>query len=98
ERVVFGEDGLLASIRPGQVIVDLSTAAPESTRKIAARLAEDAISYLDAGVSGGAAAAEKGLLTLMVGGDAGALERIEPVLNAFATKIFHVGESGAGHA
>ena len=97
ERVVFGEDGLLGATRPGQVVVDLSTAAPESTLKIAARLADDGISYLDAGVSGGAAAAEKGSLTLMVGGDGAALERIDDLLRSFATQIFHIGESGAGH-
>jgi len=97
ERVVFGEGGLLAAARPGQVVVDLSTAAPESTRKIAARLADDGTSYLDAGVSGGAAAAEKGSLTLMVGGDGAALERIDDLLRSFATQIFHIGESGAGH-
>lgn len=97
ERVVFGEGGLLAATRPGQVVVDLSTAAPESTRKIAARLADGGISYLDAGVSGGAAAAEKGSLTLMVGGDGAALERIDELLRSFATQIFHIGESGAGH-
>ncbi|MDP3951848.1 NAD(P)-dependent oxidoreductase [Microbacterium sp.] len=97
ERVVFGEGGLLVATRPGQVVVDLSTAAPESTRKIAARLADDGISYLDAGVSGGAAAAEKGSLTLMVGGDGAALERIDELLRSFATQIFHIGESGAGH-
>lgn len=97
ERVVFGEGGLLVATRPGQVVVDLSTAAPESTRKIAARLADGGISYLDAGVSGGAAAAEKGSLTLMVGGDGAALERIDELLRSFATQIFHIGESGAGH-
>lgn len=97
ERVVFGDGGLLAAARPGQVVVDLSTAAPESTRKIAARLADDGISYLDAGVSGGAAAAEKGSLTLMVGGDGAALERIDDLLRSFATQKFHIGESGAGH-
>lgn len=97
ERVVFGGDGLLGATRPGQVVVDLSTAAPESTRKIAARLADGGISYLDAGVSGGAAAAENGSLTLMVGGDGAALERIDEQLRSFATQIFHIGESGAGH-
>lgn len=97
EHVVFGEDGLLGAVRAGQIIVDLSTAAPESTRKIAAELAERDVRYLDAGVSGGAAAAEKGALTLMVGGDADALEQIRPALETFATKIFYSGGSGAGH-
>lgn len=97
ERVVFGADGLLGEVRAGQVVVDLSTAAPESTRKISARLADAGVRYLDAGVSGGAAAAEKGTLTLMVGGDAGAVEEVHAVLDLFATQIFLIGSSGAGH-
>lgn len=97
ENVVFGNDGLLEAVRAEQIIVDLSTAAPESTRKIASQLADVDVRYLDAGVSGGAAAAEKGALTLMVGGDADALERIRPTLAAFATQVFYSGESGAGH-
>jgi 3-hydroxyisobutyrate dehydrogenase-like beta-hydroxyacid dehydrogenase len=97
EAVVLGDDGILANIRAGQVVVDLSTAAPESTRRIAGLLAEKGASYLDAGISGGAAAAEKGTLTLMVGGEADALERVQPVLAHFATNVFHLGASGAGH-
>lgn len=97
ERVVFGADGFLGEVRAGQVVVDLSTAAPESTRKISARLADVGVRYLDAGVSGGAAAAEKGTLTLMVGGDAGAVEEVHAVLDLFATQIFLIGSSGAGH-
>lgn len=97
EKVVYGDDGVVASARAGQVIVDLSTAAPSSTREIAQQLAAQGASYLDAGISGGAAAAEKGALTLMVGGDAEALETVRPVLDYFSASIFHVGTSGAGH-
>ena len=97
ERVIGGDEGVLAHVRAGQVVVDLSTAAPDSTRRIHAQLAERGAAYLDAGVSGGAAAAEKGALTLMVGGDADALERVRGVLDAFSSKIFHCGASGAGH-
>src|SRR5690606_23183013 len=97
ERVVLGDGGLAESVRDGQIVVDLSTAAPESTRGIAARLAESGAAYLDAGVSGGAAAAEKGALTLMVGGDADALQSVRPELELFATQIFLIGPSGAGH-
>lgn len=97
ERVVYGDSGLIANAREGQVVVDLSTASPDSTRKIAEQLAAKGASYLDAGISGGAAAAEKGQLTLMVGGDAAALETARPVFDYFATSIFHVGVSGAGH-
>lgn len=97
EAVVYGDPAFLDAVREGQVIVDLSTAAPESTRRIAADLAERGATYLDAGISGGAAAAEKGTLTLMVGGDADALERVRPVLDRFSEQVFLCGGSGAGH-
>jgi 3-hydroxyisobutyrate dehydrogenase len=97
EAVVLGPEGLVAHAHAGQVIVDLSTSAPASTRKIQALFAEKGAQYLDAGISGGAAAADKGELTLMVGGDAEALEIARPTLDYFSANIFHVGESGAGH-
>lgn len=98
EHVVLGEDGLLGATRPGQVVVDLSTAAPASTRRLHAALAEVGVDLLDAGVSGGAAAAAKGTLTLMVGGDAEALDRVRPTLDPLASAIFHMGGPGAGHS
>ncbi|TQR85271.1 NAD(P)-dependent oxidoreductase [Mycobacterium hodleri] len=97
ETVVYSDPAFLQNVRPGQVIVDLSTSAPASTRNIAADVASRGASYLDAGISGGAAAAEKGTLTLMVGGDVAALEVARPALDHFADKVFHCGESGAGH-
>jgi 3-hydroxyisobutyrate dehydrogenase len=97
EAVVLGADGVLAHARPGQIVVDLSTAAPDSTTRICGRLAERGAAYLDAGISGGAAAAEKAALTLMVGGDAEPLDRARPVLDLFSAHIFHCGPSGAGH-
>ena len=81
----------------GSLVVDLSTASPESTRRISARLSEIGVDYLDAGISGGAAAAEKGALTLMVGGPASALETARPVLEVISARIFHCGDSGACH-
>ena len=102
ESVVFGTrpeaDGLLQFARPGQVIIDLSTSAPSSTQRISAALAEQGIEYLDAGVSGGAAAAEKGTLTIMAGGSAAALESVRWVFGPIAAKIVHMGASGAGHS
>jgi 3-hydroxyisobutyrate dehydrogenase len=97
EAVTGGEDGLIARARPMQVIVDLSTASPASTRAIHTELVAKGAGYLDAGISGGAAAADKGILTLMVGGDPRALEQVRPVLDCFSAKIFHCGDSGAGH-
>ncbi|WP_238013244.1 NAD(P)-dependent oxidoreductase [Dactylosporangium sp. AC04546] len=97
EAVVLGDDGVLANARPGQIVVDLSTAAPDSTVRLHRLLAERGAAYLDAGISGGAAAAERAALTLMVGGDAAALERARPALELFSAHIFHCGPSGAGH-
>ncbi|MEV6634789.1 NAD(P)-dependent oxidoreductase [Actinoplanes sp. NPDC051470] len=97
EAVVLGDDGVLAHAREGQIVVDLSTAAPDSTVRIHALLAERGAAYLDAGISGGAAAAEKGALTLMVGGDDEPLATARPVLDLFAGHIFHCGPSGSGH-
>ena len=91
------EDGLIAHARKGQVVVDLSTAAPSSTMRLAKRFAERGASYLDAGISGGAAAAEKGALTLMVGGDNAAADRLRDVFAPFSTKVVYMGASGAGH-
>jgi 3-hydroxyisobutyrate dehydrogenase-like beta-hydroxyacid dehydrogenase len=97
ERVVFGEGGVLAHARVGQVVVDLSTADPRSSVRIQEALAAREAGFLDAGISGGAAAAENGSLTLMVGGDADALARVTPVLQRFAAKIVHMGAPGSGH-
>ncbi|WP_461173379.1 NAD(P)-dependent oxidoreductase [Arthrobacter sp. Z1-9] len=97
EAVMLGHDGVLAHLREGQIVVDLSTSAPASTRMIAGKVAAAGATYLDAGISGGAAAAEKGALVLMVGGDPGELERARPTLELFSAKIFHTGASGAGH-
>lgn len=98
EAVMNGDAGVLAGCRAGQVVVDLSTADPASTRRLHGLLADRGVDYLDAGISGGAAAAEKGALTLMVGGTVSALDAVRPTLEAFSSKIFHVGESGSGHA
>jgi 3-hydroxyisobutyrate dehydrogenase len=90
-------DALFDATRAGQVIVDLSTAAPSSTRAIHERLAARDVAYVDAGISGGAAAAEKGTLTIMAGGDAEALDRVRPILAHFAKHVHHMGASGNGH-
>jgi 3-hydroxyisobutyrate dehydrogenase len=97
EAVVRGPDGLLAHARAGQVIVDLSTANPASTRALHDELAGRGVRLLDAGISGGAAAADKGTLTLMVGGDGAALEAVRPLLAAFSAHVHHMGASGTGH-
>ena len=88
---------LLPGASPGTTVVDLSTASPESTVTLAAEAAAQEVIYLDAGISGGAAAAEKGTLTVMAGGPAEALDAVRPVLGAFAATVHHLGAVGAGH-
>jgi 3-hydroxyisobutyrate dehydrogenase-like beta-hydroxyacid dehydrogenase len=97
EQVVLGDDGVLGHCQEGQIVVDLSTSSPASTRRIHEQLGARGVDYLDAGISGGAEAAEAGTLTVMVGGSAAALERVRPVLAHFASGVHHMGESGAGH-
>src|SRR5581483_6612286 len=97
EAVVYGEDGLLASCEQGQIVVDLSTSAPSSTVKIHADLAERGVELVDAGISGGAAAAEQGSLTIMAGGSERALDEIRPFLDTFSARVYHMGAPGSGH-
>jgi 3-hydroxyisobutyrate dehydrogenase-like beta-hydroxyacid dehydrogenase len=97
EAVVYGAGGVLESCRPGQVVVDLSTSSPRSTVVVHRDLAERGVDFLDAGISGGAAAAEKGTLSIMVGGSAEALERVRGILAHFSARVDHMGASGAGH-
>jgi len=97
EAVVLGDDGLEASLREGQIVIDFSTAAPSSTVAIHERLAARGVEYLDAGISGGAAAAEAGTLTIMAGGAPDALDAVRPVLAHVAAHVHHMGPSGSGH-
>lgn len=97
EQVVLGEDGLLGAMRPGTILVDLSSARPSSTRRISAALAERGVECVDAPVSRGARAAREGTLSIMVGGSEPAVARCRPVLKVLGTDILHVGGSSTGH-
>jgi 3-hydroxyisobutyrate dehydrogenase len=98
EPVVLGPGGLLESMQPGTVYVDLSTNSPTLMRKVAAELAKKGIDMLDAPVSGGVTGAEQGTLSIMVGGDAAVFERVKPFLASIGSedKIYHCGDVGAG--
>ena len=98
EAVLDGPDGLLAGLSRGALLVDCTSGDPATSRRIAARISERGIGFLDAPVSGGTIGAEQGTLTVMVGGDAGLLERARPVLETFGKKIVHCGDVGAGDA
>jgi 3-hydroxyisobutyrate dehydrogenase len=97
EAVVEGADGILASCHKGQMVIDLSTAAASSTIRLNALFEQRGVKYIDAGISGGAAAAEKGTLTLMIGGDAAAIDAVQWVFKPIASKALNMGVSGAGH-
>ena len=96
EEVLFGPDGVVAGARPGTLVVDMSTIAPTSARSFAERLSKSDIHMLDAPVSGGTEGAEKGTLSIFVGGDEGQLDRARPVLDALGSTVTHFGPSGSG--
>jgi 2-hydroxy-3-oxopropionate reductase len=96
DHVLFGPDGVADGVRPGSLIVDMSTVSPAATRFFATRLADKEVGYLDAPVSGGSEGAVNGTLNIMVGGDDAALTRVRPYLDAMGSKITHVGPVGAG--
>ncbi len=95
-QVVLGPSGILEGAHPGLIFVDNSTIKPAAARTIAQILAEKGVFALDAPVSGGDIGAKNGTLTIMVGGDAAALEKVMPVFLAIGKTVTHVGEAGAG--
>ncbi|WP_349779256.1 3-hydroxyisobutyrate dehydrogenase [Xanthomonas sp. WHRI 7065] len=96
EALYLGEAGILAQIPAAALVIDCSTIAPASARKLAAEAQARGLAVLDAPVSGGTAGAAAGSLTFIVGGAAQVLERARPVLQAMGKNIFHVGDNGAG--
>ncbi|MBL0170021.1 MAG: NAD(P)-dependent oxidoreductase [Gemmatimonadaceae bacterium] len=98
ESLLDGPTGLLATMASGSVLVDCTSGDSATSRRMAARLAERGIGFLDAPVSGGVVGAEQGALTVMVGGDAATLERVRPVLDRFGKRIVHCGVVGTGDA
>jgi 3-hydroxyisobutyrate dehydrogenase-like beta-hydroxyacid dehydrogenase len=91
-----GADGAAGGLNPGAVVLEMSTIAPRTVREVLPAVEERGASLLDAPVSGSVAFAEKGELTVMVGGDPAALDRARPVLEALSKRILHVGDLGAG--
>ncbi|PAU66512.1 3-hydroxyisobutyrate dehydrogenase [Pseudomonas sp. PIC25] len=96
EGLYLGDDGLLNRIPAGRLVLECSTISPESAKKVHTAARERGIDLLDAPVSGGTAGAAAGTLTFMVGGDAAALEKAQPVFAAMGKNIFHAGPDGAG--
>lgn len=96
ESLYLSDDGILAHIANGALVIDCSTIAPQSAKKVAQAAAARGLAMVDAPVSGGTAGAAAGTLTFIVGGSTVDLERARPVLNAMGKNIFHAGEHGAG--
>jgi L-threonate 2-dehydrogenase len=97
EDVLFGADGCVARLTPGAVVLLCTTVAPQAARNLAARLTASGLMMLDAPVSGGAVAARGGSMTVMASGAPEAFERVGPVLDAIAGKVWRLGDApGAG--
>jgi len=94
--VILGENGVIHGAEPGAIVVDMSTISPIVTREIGVQLATKGLKMLDAPVSGGSEGAQKGTLSIMVGGEAATIAQVMPVLQAMGQTITHVGELGAG--
>lgn len=98
DETLNGANGLLAGARTGQVIVDMSSVAPHTSVKMAQCAAVKSVGYVDAPVSGGAAGAAAGTLTIMVGGSAEDVATVMPLLEVMGKNIKHMGETGSGDA
>ena len=96
EALYLGDEGLLPHLADGALVIDCSTIAPASAQKVAAAAQARGLAMIDAPVSGGVAGAAGGTLTFIVGGEAAALERARPLLQAMGKNIFHMGDAGAG--
>ncbi len=92
--VALGENGIIAGLRPGGIYIDMSTIAPEASRAVSAEFAQRGLIMLDAPISGSPVTLAQGNASLMVGGDAAAFTRVEPVLRAIGPKVTYIGASG----
>ncbi|KAA1149755.1 NAD(P)-dependent oxidoreductase [Pseudoalteromonas sp. FUC4] len=97
EKIVYAEDGILAGIKEGAVLVDFGTSIPSSTKKIGADLAAKGAGMIDAPLGRTPAHAKDGLLNIMASGDIDTFNKVKPVLEDQGENVFHLGELGAGH-
>ncbi|HYZ23346.1 MAG TPA: NAD(P)-dependent oxidoreductase [Rhodopila sp.] len=99
ERVLMeGDDNLFAGMKPGTIIIEMSSGVPSATQKLAEKVAELGGVLVDAPVSGGVPRAKTGQLAIMVGGDPAAIEKAMPVLSAMGTSVLRTGAVGSAHA
>lgn len=96
EQVAIGPDGVLSGLRKGRALFEMSTNSPKVVASLYAAFLEKGVHFLDAPITGGAIGAQKGKLTIFVGGDAPSFERFAPVLRAMGDRLIHIGPSGTG--
>ena len=96
EETMFGAEGVLATAKPGTVVVDMTTSKPVLARQIAEKAAEQSVQALDAPVSGGDLGARKGSLAIMVGGEKSVYEQVLPLFEIMGENIAYMGPAGAG--
>ncbi len=97
EKLVYGENGILAGIKKGSVLVDFGTSIPASTKTLAAECKAKGASMMDAPLGRTPASAVDGLLNIMSAGDQADFDRMKPVFEDLGENVFHVGPIGAGH-
>lgn len=97
ESLIYGDDGILAGIKQGAVVIDYGTSIPASTKKIGADLATKGAGMIDAPLGRTPAHAKDGLLNIMAAGDTATFEKVKPVLDVQGENVFYLGELGSGH-
>ena len=97
EKIVYGENGVLAGIKPGSVLIDFGTSIPASTKKIGADLAAKGVGMIDAPLGRTPAHAKDGLLNIMAAGDKATFDKYEGMLKEQGENVFYLGALGAGH-
>jgi 3-hydroxyisobutyrate dehydrogenase len=96
EAVILGEAGVINGAQPGAIVVDMSTISPTATQQMSEALSAKGIAMIDAPVSGGSEGAQKGTLSIMIGGQEADVQKVRPVFEAMGTTITHIGSVGAG--
>ena len=97
EQRIYGDEGVLAGAKAGQIVIDFGTSLPASTLKIGADLAKKGATYLDAPLGRTPAHAKEGLLNIMCAGDEVAYAKVKSVLDVLGENVFHLGKLGNGH-
>jgi len=97
ESIVYAEDGILAGIKEGAVLIDFGTSIPASTRKIGADLAKKGAGMIDAPLGRTPAHAKDGLLNIMASGEQATFDKVKPVLDVQGENVFYLGALGSGH-